>query len=90
MLPDRISNPGPLTYESVALPLRLKACHSMSKSSNSHEKSVKKHAYELLLIYVLVRLQTPGKRLLSSHMMKQFPHRHTTSKRGQKNVDATL
>ena len=24
MLPDRVSNPGPLTYESVALPIALR------------------------------------------------------------------
>ena len=29
MLPDRVSNPGPLTYESGALPIALRgpACH---------------------------------------------------------------
>ena len=25
MLPDRVSNPGPLTYESVALPIALRS-----------------------------------------------------------------
>ena len=26
MLPDRVSNPGPLTYESGALPIALRGC----------------------------------------------------------------
>ena len=31
MLPDRVSNPGPLTYESGALPIALRgpACYSL-------------------------------------------------------------
>ena len=35
MLPDRVSNPGPLTYESGALPIALRglAIHSCNKVS---------------------------------------------------------
>ena len=28
MLPDRVSNPGPLTYESSALPIALRGPHN--------------------------------------------------------------
>ena len=31
MLPDRVSNPGPLTYESGALPIALRGPQSRSK-----------------------------------------------------------
>ena len=37
MLPDRVSNPGPLTYESGALPIALRGpaiSKEFSKSSN--------------------------------------------------------
>ena len=37
MLPDRVSNPGPLTYESGALPIALRI---PLKPSNNHKKSV--------------------------------------------------
>ena len=33
MLPDRVSNPGPLTYESGALPIALVARLSVLKAS---------------------------------------------------------
>ena len=40
MLPDRVSNPGPLTYESGALPIALrgpalKSLANMSRTSNT-------------------------------------------------------
>ena len=34
MLPDRVSNPGPLTYESDALPIALRGPIVMKPSSN--------------------------------------------------------
>ena len=34
MLPDRVSNPGPLTYESGALPITLRG---PARSGNIHE-----------------------------------------------------
>ena len=37
MLPDRVSNPGPLTYESGALPIAL---HAPPPTSNNYKKSV--------------------------------------------------
>ena len=39
MLPDRVSNPGPLTYESGALPIALRgpANHSSSMSATAKE-----------------------------------------------------
>ena len=38
MLPDRVSNPGPLTYESGALPIALGA--PPPPPSNNHNRSV--------------------------------------------------
>ena len=34
MLPDRVSNPGPLTYESGALPIALRGPASSSKAES--------------------------------------------------------
>ena len=36
MLPDRVSNPGPLTYESDALPIALRGPANLE--SNIHDK----------------------------------------------------
>ena len=36
MLPDRVSNPGPLTYESGALPIALRG-PAISKTNNFYE-----------------------------------------------------
>ena len=37
MLPDRVSNPGPLTYESGALPIALRSpANVLSKLSNKN------------------------------------------------------
>ena len=60
MLPDRVSNPGPLTYESGALPLRYPARHVLliktaippllgrNKNLKQHKKAPKKmHFYYL-------------------------------------------
>ena len=38
MLPDQVSKPGPLTYESGALPIAL--CPPRTPLSNNHKKSV--------------------------------------------------
>ena len=35
MLPDRVSNPGPLTYESGALPIALRGPAEAGQSSNA-------------------------------------------------------
>ena len=40
----------------------------MSKLSSPLENFVKRHAFELL--HIIIRLRMPGKRFLSSHMMK--------------------
>ena len=41
MLPDRVSNPGPLTYESGALPIALRGPASFSGMGfNSEEKNL--------------------------------------------------
>ena len=36
MLPDRVSNPGPLTYESGALPIALRDPAALEVSTPSH------------------------------------------------------
>ena len=40
MLPDRVSNPGPLTYESGALPIALHGPPPPPPPSNNYKKSV--------------------------------------------------
>ena len=49
MLPDRVSNPGPLTYESGALPIALRGpapfmdmCQNYFKNRNSNTKEINK------------------------------------------------
>ena len=39
MLPDRVSNPGPLTYESGALPIALRGPAPKRKHQNKNNKS---------------------------------------------------
>ena len=39
MLPDRVSNPGPLTYESGALPIALRGPQASEKSGLEEEDS---------------------------------------------------
>ena len=39
MLPDRVSNPGPLTYESGALLVALRGLLPPTPTSNNHKKS---------------------------------------------------
>ena len=41
MLPDRVSNPGPLAYESGALPIALRGQARHSKSCNSQQIGLK-------------------------------------------------
>ena len=38
MLPDRVSNPGPLTYESGALPIALRGPAKLFKRAGSHDQ----------------------------------------------------
>ena len=40
MLPDRVSNPGPLTYESSALPIALRGLAFMTTECSSKVHSV--------------------------------------------------
>ena len=60
MLPDRVSNPGPLTYESGALPIALRGpakselerknrtAHIYGISNANFENSIASHFYYLL------------------------------------------
>ena len=43
MLPDRVSNPGPLTYESGALPIALRGPASCNKSVSYPTVNEKMH-----------------------------------------------
>ena len=50
MLPDRVSNPGPLTYESGVLPIALrgpvnKGCHTCMIKHTMHVQSLHCSAY---------------------------------------------
>ena len=47
MLPDRVSNPGPLTYESGALPIALRGPASVIKrlNTNHYEKRSNLHVW---------------------------------------------
>ena len=39
MLPDRVSNPGPLTYESGALPIALRGPAAMDRNQHAPPNS---------------------------------------------------
>ena len=58
MLPDRVSNPGPLTYESSALPIALRGAAlftqlSLSSYSCNSSKCIKFFMYYFIMIYVI-------------------------------------
>ena len=57
MLPDRVSNPGPLTYESDALPIALRGpatgCLSMMQNSRKEDLRVTQMIQIIFLIYVV-------------------------------------
>ena len=49
MLPDRVSNPGPLTYESGALPIALRGrAPEMESLVSDTEKSQPEHSWHML------------------------------------------
>ena len=50
MLPDRVSNPGPLTYESGALPIALRGPAQESSYTDANRKGI----YKTALICVLI------------------------------------
>ena len=47
MLPDRVSNPGPLTYESGALPIALRG--PASRDSDPHQSDQGLHSVQTLI-----------------------------------------
>ena len=57
MLPDQVSNPGPLTYESGALPIALRGpANSINKKSDSINVGLpSQHWYGALFTYTLFR-----------------------------------
>ena len=48
MLPDRVSNPGPLTYESGALPIALRGPAIAKKIQEAKEKKIGKKVKKVL------------------------------------------
>ena len=67
MLPDRVSNPGPLTYESGALPIALRS--PASDMVNSHKFSEKncKILKTKLVRSIFIYLEFQKKRVVSQH-----------------------
>ena len=62
MLPDRVSNPGPLTYESGALPIALRGPATQEGVRNSRGKraiSIRARMIEGLLCVYILRLSGP-------------------------------
>ena len=61
MLPDRVSNPGPLTYESGALPIALRGPapneehHHLEKESSQYQNHSLLHVIHLRL-YTVCRI----------------------------------
>ena len=53
MLPDRVSNPGPLTYESGVLPIALRGPASSEGESESLKKYKKSWNFVFLFLYEL-------------------------------------
>ena len=47
MLPDRVSNPGPLTYESGALPIALRGPAPLDREVNIFDQCSQGDAYVL-------------------------------------------
>ena len=52
MLPDRVSNPGPLTYESGTLPIALRGPASMVRTKFHHPLVLEKKLLKVLTIYM--------------------------------------
>ena len=48
MLPDRVSNPGPLTYESGALPIALRGPANLAKDVKVNPRYSLKHSWAKL------------------------------------------
>ena len=65
MLPDRVSNPGPLTYESGALPIALRG----PASSEPQERKLQNISNSLSLA------QIPSLRLADNICREAFIHR---------------
>ena len=53
MLPDRVSNPGPLTYESGALPIALRGPAKASSFSHFSTKNI--GVFQILTIEILTK-----------------------------------
>ena len=60
MLPDRVSNPGPLTYESGALPIALRGLAHYSEYHEMTKKVTTKYHIRLISNYVGVIYMLPS------------------------------
>ena len=58
MLPDRVSNPGPLTYESGALPIALRGPAGMVIANQQIIKSACTVAHEITVFTLLPKYMT--------------------------------
>ena len=88
MLPDRVSNPGPLTYESGALPIALRgpAYHDVSSYELHHKRSFSFCEMELNTVvnitddnYRKCNHEDAGKRLFCSGFLSSLSTRDANS-----------
>ena len=56
MLPDRVSNPGPLTYESGALPIALRGPASVMNNVSRHHLPCELYIGYVLLTMIISKL----------------------------------
>ena len=54
MLPDRVSNPGPLTYESGALPIALRGPAIIIIKITSYDNDNNKNQHQLSLLFFVL------------------------------------
>ena len=73
MLPDRVSNPGPLTYESGALPIALRgpASYTVNSRALTGEKSCINKGFLVLLMHrkLTFNMIVPGPLKLFRHTL---------------------
>ena len=70
MLPDRVSNPGPLTYESGALPIALRGPAISPETINLFVKYKIRHDRYLTYYQALTCYEVYSRTLKTPHMKK--------------------
>ena len=53
MMPDRVSNPGPLTYESGALPIALRGPATYEQNSEKEKSVINSHIFHYATKFVV-------------------------------------